>query len=71
MIEISPTDQLLEIAGHRKVSRVVTDDSAACDTLLDLAATGQTDWTPKQWATLLRDLRRCQLTVEEWVTLYT
>lgn len=64
-------DWLLENAGHRKVPRVLEGDDAACDALLDLAAAGQTDWTPKQWGTLLKNLRRSTLTVEEWVTLYT
>ena len=65
-----PTNRL-EDHGHLLVRRAVLRDDWISDALLDLAADGQTDWTPKQWDTLLTELQSSTLNIRDWIVLYT
>ena len=59
--------------GRLLVRRAVTRDDWIADALLDLAADadGRTEWTPEQWDMLLTDLRRSDMSIEEWLDFNT
>lgn len=56
-------------AGHRLVRRVAREDSPASAELFDLAASGQTEWTPETWSRVLRDLDTCNDRIADWLAL--
>lgn len=64
------TDELCERHGRLLVRRAVDRDDEVSQTLLDLAAGDQREWTPQQWDALLSELTGCDMTIEEWVTFY-
>ena len=68
--EIAPADRLRE-HGRLLVRRAVLRDDWIGETLLDLAAGDQTEWTPQQWDALLRDIGESDMTIDEWLDFNT
>ena len=66
----SPANDL-SAYGSLLVRRAVLRDDWISDTILDLAAEGRTEWTSKDWDTLLAELKTSTLTVADWLILYT
>lgn len=62
-------DRLRESAGHLLVRRAVDRDDWVSEAVLDIATGNQRLWTPKQWSALLKDLRRCPGTLDDWLDL--
>jgi len=62
-------DRLRESAGHLLTARAVNRDDWISEAVLDIAAGNRTHWTPQQWRTLLRDLRRSPGKLGDWLDL--
>ena len=69
--EVDPVVRLRSSAGHLLTRRVVDRDDWVSEAVLDIAAGHQTQWTPKQWNTLLHDLKRSPGTLADWLDLNT
>ena len=68
-IDNSTIDRLRDSAGHLLVRRVIDRDDWTSDALCDLAAGDRVQWTPQDWRTLLRDLRKTPGTLNDWLDL--
>lgn len=69
--QLDTVDQLRDEAGHLLVRRAVDRSDWISDAVLDIAAGDRKHWTPQDWRTLLKDLRRSPGTLAEWLDLNT
>jgi len=63
--------ETLEDHGSLLVRRVVDRNDELSEAIFDLAADGQTEWTLEDWDTLVAELTGSNLTVDDWLILYT
>jgi hypothetical protein len=68
MIGSKPRD--LTDFGHLLIRRAIQRDDWVAEAIFDLAANGQSEWTPRQWDTLLGSLRSSKQTVNDWLTTH-
>lgn len=69
--EYDPTPaEYLEDYKHLLVRRAVQRDDAVSEAIFTLAD-DKKEWTLEEWNTLLADLDKCDLTIGEWLVLYT
>ncbi len=69
--EVSTVDKLRDAAGHLLVCRAAFRDDWIGIAVLDIAAGGQTDWTPTEWYWVLDDLKRTPGKLADWLDLNT
>ena len=68
---IGQTDNNLSDHGSLLVRRAVLRDDWISEAIFDLAADGQTEWTLKDWDTLVAELEASTLSIADWLVLYT
>ena len=57
--------------GHLLVRRAIHREDWVADEIFDRAAEGRTEWTPSEWAALLKELGQCDQTISDWLVLYS
>ncbi len=69
--EVPMVERLRREAGHLLVHRVIERDDWIAAAVLDIAAGDRKHWNPKDWDTLLKDLRCTPGRLAEWLDLNT
>lgn len=69
-LDRTPADRLRD-HGRLKVRRAVNRDDWIADALLNIAANGQTEWTPQQWDALLAEIAGNDMCIDEFLDFYT
>ena len=67
---LSPAERLAD-CGRLLVRRAILRDDEIAEAIFEIAANGKREWTPAEWDTLLTELKRTDMTVEEWLTYYS
>ena len=65
----SPAERLRE-HGRLLVRRAVQREDWIAQTLLDLAAGDQTEWTPQEWFDLLMEMDSSDMTISEFLDFH-
>ena len=68
-LQADPVDRLRDVAGELLVHRAIDRDDWISQSLLDIAAGAQIDWTPNEWNALLTDIHASRLRVSDWLDL--
>ncbi len=55
--------------GHLLIRRAVRRNDWISDAIFDLAANGQAEWSPQEWAVTLRKLDKSSETIADWLIL--
>ena len=62
-----PANNLKRDAGHLMVCHAARREDWIADSIFDIVAGNQIEWTPKEWKAVLKDLDANTLTIREWI----